>query len=144
RWSFVVDAGMDAATGKRRQVRRTGFLTRKAALEELSEIVGDKGTLPRAAPSRQTIGSFAADWLETVRPSLKPSTWSGYNQKLRAHVIPKIGAIPMRSVTPGLLTAHYGQLLESGNRRGNVSGGPLSARTVLHVHKILHRMFADA
>ncbi len=38
-WSFVVDNGIDPATGKRRQVRRRGFRTRKEADAALASLL---------------------------------------------------------------------------------------------------------
>lgn len=39
-WAFRVDAGFHADTGKRRQLLRQGFATKRAAQEALAEAVG--------------------------------------------------------------------------------------------------------
>src|SRR5689334_7505409 len=67
RWSFVLDAGPDPATGKRQQVRRRGFATKKEAAVELDRLLYhwvDTSVPPAAMPR----------WLEdALRPSASPT-----------------------------------------------------------------------
>jgi hypothetical protein len=73
-WSFVVDLGPDPATGCRRQARRSGFATKKAAeaaLRDLATAV-DAGTA--VSRSRSTVSQFLTDWLETIKPRVRETT----------------------------------------------------------------------
>ena len=62
-----------------------------------------------------------------------------YRTNVRLHVTPYIGGVPLASLTSARLTALYRELEESGyrNRKGERTGGPLSARTVRGVATIL-------
>ena len=62
-WSFVVDLGRDPATGRRRQARRSGFATKKAAEAALRSLAtaSDAGTA--VARNRTTVSGFMTDWL---------------------------------------------------------------------------------
>jgi hypothetical protein len=82
-WSFVVDDGVDPSTGKRRQIRRRGFPTRAAAEAALAEIVHAARRGGWVEPSSQPIGEYLEEWLAAVRPTIEPSTWSGYATKMR-------------------------------------------------------------
>jgi hypothetical protein len=68
-WSFVVDLGPDPATGRRRQGRRSGFATKKAAEAALRLLAtaSDAGTA--VARNRTTVSGFLIEWLETMRRS---------------------------------------------------------------------------
>jgi integrase len=92
-------------------------------------------------PTNQTIAEYAADWLEAIRPSLRPSTHHSYAKNLRVHVVPRIGAIPLQSLDAGHLNGLYSRLLVDGHA---ANGGGLSPRTVRYVHTILHKALADA
>jgi Phage integrase, N-terminal SAM-like domain len=37
------------------------------------------------------LDAFAAGWLETIRPTLKPSSWKFYDDNLRLHILPTLG-----------------------------------------------------
>ena len=73
-WSFVVDLGPDPATGRRRQARRSGFTTKKAAEAALRELAtaADAGTA--VSRSRTTVSQFLTDWLETIKPPATSSS----------------------------------------------------------------------
>ena len=139
-WCVVLDIGVDPATGKRRQRKKRGFTTRKAAEAWLGDALVDAREGRTTEPSSETLTAFLEAWLKAARVTVRESTWHGYDWRLRKLVMPRIGATPLRSVDPTVLNTLYGDLLVGGNR----SGGPLSARSVSHVHKVLHRALRDA
>jgi len=55
-------------------------------------------------------------------------------------VLPRVGAARLVDLTPQRVQALYVELLE----RGKKDGSPLSARSVLQVHRTLHRALGDA
>lgn len=146
-WLFVVDLP-PAADGKRRQKKCRGFPTKKAAEAALSELVGRAQRGPIAEPGRQTLAAYLESWLPGVRVSRTGSTASNYRWVLEAYVLPRIGGLRLAALQPNHLRSLYADLLESGSLgrgRDRVGrGGPLSARTVSLVHRILHRALEDA
>jgi integrase len=142
-WRFVVDLGQ-GADGKRRQAKRRGFPTKKAAQEEMDKLRRSVATATYVPPKRQTLGDYlTADWLPAVRRELAASTWESYDRNIRVHVVPRIGGVQLQQVDGALLTRFYGDLLDSGRKRGNQSPG-LKARTVRYMHTILSGAFDDA
>jgi integrase len=140
-WSFVVDIGIDAATGARRQLRRRGFPTRKAAEAALADALSALRDGSPTSPARMTIRRFLVDqWMPSVRPTVRATTWATYLAVAHGYVIPRLGALPLAGLTPGRLNAFYGELLESGGR----SGQALAPKTVRHSHVLLHKALADA
>lgn len=61
--------------------------------------------------------------------------------KRATHIFPRIGGVPLLSVSAGHLNAFYADLLADGRRNG--SGG-LSPATVERIHATIHKALADA
>ena len=85
-------------------------------------------------PQRESVQTFVKGWLEASRSSVRPTTWDKYRRDLELHVLPFIGGVPLSRLSPQHLQRLYGEMLEAG----------LSARSVLHVHAVIHRVLAQA
>jgi integrase len=83
----------------------------------------------------QTVAQFLARWLEDVaRPAIRPTTYESHESNVRCRVLPALGAIKLRQLTPQHLQALYGQLLARG----------LSPASVVRTHALLHGAFKQA
>ena len=141
-WWFVVDIGL-AADGRRRQARRRGFPTKRAAQEALDRLRVNSRDGMYVAPTRQTFAAFITDdWLPAIRATIEESTWESYERNLRLHVFPAIGEVPLQSIDGARLNQLYASLLQTGRKIG--APGGLSARTVRYIHTIIHGALDDA
>ncbi len=141
KWAFVVELLRDPATGKRRQKWYSGYDTRKEAATARDTIRAELAAGTFVERSRQTVHAYLDDWLEAVEPTLSPSTFHSYERNMRLHVKPRIGAVRLPDLDPGVINQLYAQLLAEGHRD---HPGGLKARTVRYIHTILHRAFKDA
>lgn len=137
-WYFIVDIGVD---GQRKQTRRRGFPTRKAAQAELTRILGALEQRQYVTPKRQALGTFLTEtWLPAIEHTIKPGTFESYRRNVRLHVAGRpIGRRQLQQVEPSDLNALYALLLA-----GCEDHAALSARTVRYIATILHRAFRDA
>jgi integrase len=137
-WGFVVDVG---AGGERKQTRRRGFPTRKAAQAELTRILGSLETRQYVAPKRQTLAAFLTETrLPAIQHAVKPGTFESYRGNVRLHVAGRpIGRRQLQQVEPSDLNALYAMLLA-----GDADHRPLSGRSVRYVATIIHRALRDA
>ena len=104
--------------GKTRQEVQTKHRT---ALREL-----DNGL--DLSATQQTLGQFLSHWLEEVaRPTVRASSYRHYEQMLRIHIVPELGRIRLKDLSP----AHVQQLLNRKSKSG------LSPRTVGHIRAVL-------
>ena len=117
-WMFVVDVSA-AGAPRRRQVRRRRFDTKKAALSALQELQHQARSGAYVAPSKQTVATFLSEWLEAIRPTVRPSTWASYERNVRVHVVTRIGDFPLQAVDPGTIAKLYASLLADGHRGVN-------------------------
>jgi integrase len=140
-WSFVIDLGPDPSTGKRRQMRRSGHATKKAAEKALGAMLAEAQAGTFVAPSKRALGTFLeVDWLPAVRARLRASTFATYQTFAAKYVIPHLGALPLAGITAADLNKLYADLLDHGGRDGR----PLAAKTVRHVHQLIRTALGDA
>ncbi|MBH0120566.1 Arm DNA-binding domain-containing protein, partial [Rhodococcus sp. CX] len=93
-WTFVADLGIDPATGKRRQIRKSGFRTSDDAQEELNKFLTSVATGQAAHDNRLTVGDYLRQWLETKEAAgIRPTTLRSYRQHIDAYLIPHLGRL---------------------------------------------------
>jgi integrase len=138
-WTFVVD--VDGVNGRRRQLRRRGFPTKKAAQAELTAVLNDVHRGSYVRPSRMTLGTYLTDrWLPARRADLRASTALGYTKLVASRILPALGDVPLSRIDAALLEAFYGDLVKGGGRDGK----PLAAKTVAKTAGLLSIALADA
>ena len=82
----------------------------------------------------ETVEEFLEEWLQSIAYSVRPRTWERYAQYVRLHVSPLIGKIPLKSLRPKDLQLAYAEPARAG----------LSNTSILHMHRAVHRAFAQA
>jgi len=133
-WELTIDLGRDAGGRRRRKfVNLKG--TKAQAQQKLRELLTslDKGI--SLDTSKVSLGEFLERWLhEYAETNTSPRTVMGYQEKVRNHLMPHLGAIPLAKLTPQHIQSRYSEMLDNG----------LSPRTVLHVHRILREALKHA
>jgi hypothetical protein len=109
-------------TGRRRQKSKGGFRTRRAAEAALRELVAGVDAGRYVERSTRTVGDSLDEWLEVIRPRLRPTSWNSYRQAV-AHVKGHIGAVPLQSLVPLEVENLYKELLATRGRQGRPRHG---------------------
>ena len=138
-WGYVVDVGRDPATGKRKQRTKGGFRTRAAAEDALTEVLNEIRSGTVVAPSSVTLEEYLTEWLTTVRPQLRETTWASYGVAVQ-RICWGLGARKLQALTAVEVERFYARLVNEGGPAGR----PLAAKTVRNTHIVLHRALADA
>lgn len=79
-----------------------------------------------------TLGAFLSQWLAATRPRVRPKTYVSYEGTVRLHLIPHIGNVRLRNLTP----AHVQNVL---TLKAEAGLSPRSTRYVLLVLRIAVR-----
>ena len=45
------------------------------------------------------MAGYLTDWLDYVKPHVRPSTWVGYETNVRRHIVPRIGRKKLTSLS---------------------------------------------
>jgi integrase len=139
-WRLKYEAAeRDPATGRRNTRTLTIRGTKKTAQGELTRLLAEVDRGISVDPSKVTVAEYLRAWLDGA-DGLSPKTAERYRQLAEQQVIPHLGVTALQKLRPAQVEAWHGILLKSGGKDGR----PLSARTVGHAHRVLHRALARA
>jgi integrase len=140
-WASVLDLGPDA-TGKRRQKWHTVRGGKKDAQRELARLLHEINTGAYVEPSRMTLSDYLDRWLDDyARPNVSAKTFERYEEIARLHLKPALGHHPLSKLQPLHIARYYSEALAYGRKDGR---GGLSARSVLHHHRVLRAALHQA
>ncbi|MED1201988.1 site-specific integrase [Heyndrickxia acidicola] len=127
-WSFTLDLGIDPETGKRKQITRRGFDSKKEAELAANQITLDIENKSFVNEKDVHFKDLIQDYLELIaKQSVKPSTFYGYTTVVNKRLIPKFGHIKVKKINPKLISSYYNDLLKEG----------LTEEYIQYIHAIL-------
>lgn len=127
-----LQAGFDPITGKPRRISETVHGSEGDAERALARMLLDIGKLPSGG--NMTLGKYLEDlYIPRMKKQVRRSTATGYEGKLRRHVIPKIGHINLADLNAWTLEGWRDDLLDN-----------MSGQSALHVFRVLSRALTKA
>ena len=142
KWEYKLELDRHPVTNKRRAKWYTGFATKKAAEDDLVAKLRQRQTGTFVEPSRVTVAEYLRKWIEDyARPNVSGKTFERYRQIVENDLIPELGPISLHKLEPLQIQNLYAGQLQHGRKKGE---GGLSAQTVLHCHRVLHKALAQA
>ena len=82
-----------------------------------------------------TLREWSQQWLEVyVKPVAKPSGYEHYYDNLQKHILPKLGDMPLKSLTAAVVQHFLNEESLHGNLR---TGGALSAKSIKNMRVVL-------
>ncbi len=112
-------------TGKTREEARQKLT--KAMADRDGGFVFDAGSL--------TVGEYLERWLkDSVRGTVRPSTFEVHRHMIQPHIVPALGRLKLKDLTPVHVRGFYREKLDSG----------LSSATVRKMHSVLRKALKQA
>ncbi|HKY05769.1 MAG TPA: tyrosine-type recombinase/integrase, partial [Blastocatellia bacterium] len=109
--------------------------TRSEVSEKLTAALRDMQQGVPIVTERQRLQEYLIRWLEdSVKPSVRPSTFVSYEQQVRVHISPELGYIELTKLSPQHIQKYMNGRLESG----------LSGKTVKYHLSILRMALGQA
>jgi integrase len=134
---YAVLSVREPETGKRK-VKWHSLPTAKGKRDaqiECARIITEMGQGSYIDSSKITVTEFLDRWdRDYAAVNVSPKTRERYGQLVKNQIKPNIGQVRLQKLSPVHLTEMYAKLLNSG----------LSARTVNHVHRLLHLALGHA
>jgi len=138
-WELKFDVNTDTGQRKTRYVTFRGG--KRDAQDKLAELLAEAKKGKLIDPSKETVGAYIDRWVrDWAAINVSRKTGERYRELLELHVKPRLGAMPLQKLRPANLGELYAKLLLDG--RG--AGRGLAARTVGHVHRVVHKALAVA
>lgn len=115
---------VDPLTGKKKRKAITA-----ATKEKLDEKVSiwKKNLAAKESPEKMTVGDWCEQFLRNVKPTVKTKTFASYDGNIRNHIIPALGTIKLKDLSPSHVQAMINDLHSSG----------LSPETTATVRRVL-------
>ena len=124
---------VETATGAKRETLYAR--TRKEAAEMLTAAMADASKGITADGGPKTVGAFLTSWLEnTVRGSVRKSTYDRNESLCRVHLIPALGRKKLKTLSAADVAGFYRSRPDSG----------CSAASVHKMHETLHKALKQA
>lgn len=108
---FILEAGRDAL-GKRKQVKRTGFPTKKEAISAMAQLQVEIENGVLDTPSDMKLDDYIRDWYKAKKISLKLSTKRSYEFWISYYIIPMLGQYKMSQLNEKILQNYINELYE--------------------------------
>ena len=81
------------------------------------------------------VGQYLTGWLaDSVKDTVRQRTYERYESLVRVHIVPSLGRVKLKNLTPAHVRGLYREKLDSG----------LAPRSVLHIHRTLSRALKQA
>ena len=127
--------------GKRKTKRFKKKADAKAFLDALSAQMSEEQTSLQSAEIL-TLGDWMDRWLESyAKPTVKLSTYCSYEQYIRSHIKPQIGALYLNTLRVDDLQDFFNERGQNGNVKGP---GGLSPKTLTNMRNLLHMALDQA
>ena len=118
---------------RRQKCVKLGRMSKADAQERERQVLRryDEGSF--AEESTKTVGDLLDSWMADLKPTAKsqmisPTTYQRYASIVKLHLKPHLGAVLLRRLSAGDITAAYGKVRAKG----------LSGQSCLHTHRVLH------
>lgn len=136
---------------RRRQQWYSGFSTKKAATDKLTAVLASLQGGEFVEPTKSTVESYARTvWFPYLEDrvaagKLRRSTVAWYRNILEGHILPRIGAVRLQTLTAVQLDALYAELRRSGRRVGTKKlPAGLSEASIRAVHITIGKLLTHA
>jgi integrase len=129
--------------GKRKRATRTFHGTKREAKKALAEFVVEIRRRPSTVGGEMTLREFCErEWMPAAKRMVAAKTFERYQGLLDLDILPILGGRRLEGITrhdvQALIDWHVAR------ERRDKRPGRLSARTVIHIHRVLHRAFVQA
>lgn len=130
------------ADGTVRRIRRTvrlgsvSKLSARAAWAKFQPYLDRiNSTVPSPRKSGMTLEQFTQEWRSTIAVNLKASTVRAAESHLRAHILPKLGRLPLPEINTKLVQSFVTSLATGGRSRKTIENVVLTLSSLLRPAK---------
>ncbi|MBT2606505.1 site-specific integrase [Bacillus sp. ISL-53] len=100
KWDFIFNSGIDPMTGKRKQIRRRGFESKRNALEEMTKLRAEVLENEFQDLTKMTYESYMEEWFQERKNTLQKTTFEIHSIYYRNFIKPKLGQLKVQQIAP--------------------------------------------
>lgn len=120
KWQYQFEAAVVA--GKRKQITKSGFRTKKEALEAGAKALAEYNDCGLTfTPSEVSFNDYLDYWIkEYAVINLKSTTVANYEKKIRLYIKPELGVYKLKTLTPAILQSFINKKFNEGFSRNTL------------------------
>ena len=139
-WRLKYDVAPDPKTGSRRTRYATFRGTKRQAEDHLTKLMAADSDEPSFDAGTTSLAAYLRSWIVDVAASISPKTIERYRQLVDRQIVPHLGSKRLQKLSPTDIAHWHGVLLQQGRHDGT----GLSAQSIRHAHRVLHKALCDA
>ncbi|MFR4583923.1 tyrosine-type recombinase/integrase [Clostridium cadaveris] len=119
-WQYQFEAA--TIDGKRKQITKSGFRTKKEALEAGTKALAEYNNCGLTfTPSEISFNDYLDYWIkEYAEVNLKETTVDNYCKKIKLYIKPDLGVYKLKSLTPAILQSFINKKFNEGFSRNTL------------------------
>lgn len=119
-WQYQFEAA--TIDGKRKQITKSGFRTKKEALEAGTKALAEYNNCGLTfTPSEISFNDYLDYWIkEYAEVNLKETTVDNYYKKIKLYIKPDLGVYKLKSLTPAILQSFINKKFNEGFSRNTL------------------------
>ncbi|WP_294363527.1 tyrosine-type recombinase/integrase [uncultured Clostridium sp.] len=120
KWQYQFEAAV--INGKRKQITKSGFRTKKEALEAGTKALAEYNNCGLTfTPSEISFSDYLDFWIkEYAQVNLKETTVNNYIKKIRLYIKPELGIYKLKALTPAILQSYVNKKFNEGFSRNTL------------------------
>ena len=120
KWQYQFEAA--TINGKRKQITKSGFRTKKEALEAGAKALAEYNNCSLSfVPSEISFNDYLDYWLkEYAEVNFKKTTVANYAKKINLYIKPELGIYKLKSLTPAILQNFINKKFNEGFSRNTL------------------------
>lgn len=120
KWQYQFEAAI--INGKRKQISKSGFRTKKEALESGTKALAEYNNCGLTfTPSEISFNDYLNYWIkEYAQVNLKETTVDNYIKKIKLYIKPELGIYKLKSLTPSILQSYINKKFNEGFSRNTL------------------------
>ena len=137
-WEARFVTGIDPGTGK--EIRKSVYAkTQRKVRKKMTEAIAALDKDDYREPTKMTLAQWLDIWSNEYLKGVKPNTVLNYNQHIKNHIKPAMGAIKLDTLNAHTIQKFYNQMGEE-----HVNKPALSPKTIKNIHGVLHKALNQA
>lgn len=119
KWDFIFNSGIDPMNGKRKQIRRRGFESKRQALDEMTKLRAEVLEDAFLDLTKMTYENYMEEWFQERKNTLQKSTFEIHSIYYRNVIKPKLGKLKVQQIAPIQIQKFINELVNDTSYSAN-------------------------
>lgn len=115
KWDFIFDGGTDPLTGRRKQIKRRGFESKRHAVDAMTKLKAERLENEFLDLTKMTYSRYMEDWFKERKNRLQKTTFEIHSIYYRNAIKPRLGHLKVQQIAPIQIQKFINDLVNDTN-----------------------------